>query len=79
MMDTPIKNYINKIEIDRWIETGTGSDRVRSLYCGDGEGDFEKRSYYTTVECLEDYMVQCEEQKIQAYEDLKKLMDRQSK
>ena len=85
-MDSPIKNYINRIELDRWVELNRTdisqyqpTDRCRSIYCGDGEGDFEKRSYFTTIECLENYMVDCEDQKVQAYEDLMNLRKRLNK
>lgn len=80
-MDTRIEKYINSIEIDTWQytdENGKIVARARSIYCGDGQGDFQKRSYYTTIECLEDYMIHCDDQKQQAFKDLTKLIERQN-
>ncbi|MCK9369697.1 hypothetical protein M0R04_07295 [Candidatus Dojkabacteria bacterium] len=79
-MDTRIEKYINSIEIDTWQDTNRDGElvnRTRSIYCGDGQGDFEKRSYYTTIECLEDYMIHCDDQKQLAFKDLIKLIERQ--
>jgi hypothetical protein len=78
-MDTKITKYINSIEIDTWPEikeNGLCEYRTRSVYCGDGHGDFEKRSYYTTIECLENYMLHCEDQKRQAFDDIIELNKR---
>ncbi len=72
-VDNRIETFINSIEIDTWQELNNSGEyisRVRSIYCGDGVGDFEKRSYYTTIECLENYMVHCDDQMQLALADI---------
>jgi hypothetical protein len=78
-MDARIEQHINHIEVDRWFDLdkfGEYVPRVRSVYCGDGQGDFEKRSYYTTIECLENYMVDCDDQIQLAVAEIRKINER---
>jgi hypothetical protein len=80
-MEYRIEKYINSIEIDTWHELDKFGEynitaRSRSIYCGDGQGDFEKRSHNTTVECLENYMIYCSDQLQLAMNELLKLKER---
>ena len=61
-MKSRIDGFINEIVLDKNMNWSTGEEVVGFKFYGDGTGDFEESSKYTTNKCIEKYILHCEEQ-----------------
>jgi len=57
-----IEKYINRIETHEKFDFVADTERVIWYFYGDGEGDFENNSNATTLECIDNYITDCEKQ-----------------